>query len=152
MIKKNIDHLIAEAMKSGDKERLDVLRLIKTELVKREKDGVEITESVEASVLMKMVAQREDSIKQFKDANREDLVENESKQLTILKEFAPKQVTDEEIRRITEQMIVNFMDSQEKGHTLSMKDMRPILLLVQEVHLSANGKLVSQIIQEQIKK
>lgn len=143
MLKERLDSLIAEAMKNKDNERVNVLRLIKSEIVKKEKEGKELTEQVEANVLLKMMAQREDSISQFKQANRMDLVENETKELEIIKEFAPKQVSEEEIVAETERVISTL-------GTITMKDMKNILSEVQKKYPTANGKIVSQIVKNHV--
>ena len=139
MIYNQLNSLIAEAMKNKDNERVNVLRLIKSELVKKEKEGKELTEQIEANVLMKMVSQREDSIAQFTKANRMDLVENETKELNIIKEFAPKQVSDEDIIAETEK-VISVMG------TVTMKDMKNILAEVQKIYPTANGKIISQVV------
>ena len=143
MLKERLDSLIAEAMKNKNNERVNVLRLIKSEIVKKEKEGKEFTEQVEANVLLKMMAQREDSISQFKQANRMDLVENETKELEIIKEFAPKQVSEEEIVAETERVISTL-------GTITMKDMKNILSEVQKKYPTANGKIVSQIVKNHV--
>lgn len=139
MIYNELNSLIAEAMKNKNSERVNVLRLIKTELVKKEKEGKTIDETIEANVLMKMVSQREDSINQFKQANRLDLVEKETNELSIIKEFAPKQVSDEDIIAETERVIATI-------GVVTMKDMKNILAEVQKVYPTANGKIISQIV------
>lgn len=141
MIYNQLNSLIAEAMKNKDNDRVNVLRLIKSELVKKEKEGKEVTEQIESNVLMKMVSQREDSIAQFTQANRMDLVEKENKELSIIKEFAPKQVSDEDIVVETEKIISTI-------GAVTMKDMKTILAEVQKVYPTANGKLVSQIVKK----
>lgn len=95
-------------MKLKDNNRVNVLRLIKTELVKKEKEGKELNDNIESNILMKMLAQRDDSIKQFKDAKRMDLVEKELIEFNIIKEFAPKQASDEDIISETENVIKNM--------------------------------------------
>ena len=140
MLYNQLNSLIAEAMKNKENDRVAVLRLIKAELLKKEKEGKPLDETIEASVLMKMVSQREDSINQFKQANRMDLAENEQKELDIIKEFAPKQVSDEDITIETEKVIANM------GGTVTMKDMKNILSEVQKVYPTANAKLISQIV------
>ena len=140
MLYNQLNSLIAEAMKNKENDRVAVLRLIKAELLKKEKEGKPLDETIEASVLMKMVSQREDSINQFKQANRMDLAENEQKELDIIKEFAPKQVSDEDITIETEKVIANM------GGTVTLKDMKNILAEVQKVYPTANGKLISQIV------
>lgn len=140
MLKDRIDFLIAEAMKNKETEKVSVLRLIKTEFVKKEKEGKGLTDLIEANVLMKMVSQREDSIDQFSKANRMDLVEKEQRELDILKLFAPKQVSDEDIISETEKVISNM------GGSVTMKDMKNILSEVQKVYPTANGKIISQVV------
>lgn len=108
MLKEKIDSLISESMKLKDNNRVNVLRLIKTELVKKEKEGKELNDNIESNILMKMLAQRDDSIKQFKDAKRMDLVEKELIEFNIIKEFAPKQASDEDIISETENVIKNM--------------------------------------------
>ena len=144
MIYTELNSLIAEAMKNKENDRVNVLRLIKAELVKKEKEGKELTEAIEGAVLMKMVSQREDSINQFKQANRLDLAENEQKELDIIKEYAPKQVSDEDIITETEKVITNM------GGTVTMKDMKNILAEVQKVYPTANGKIISQVVKSHI--
>lgn len=139
MLNSKLNELIAESMKNQDSVKVNVLRLIKTEFVKKEKEGKELTESIEATILTKMVAQREDSINQFTKANRFDLVEKEQAELSILKEFAPKEVSEEDIIAETEKIIANM-------ESVSMKDMKNILAEVQKTYPTANGKIVSQIV------
>ena len=139
MIRNNIETLIAEAMKNKDTVRLSVLRLIKTEFVKAEKDGKNVDEATEAVMLTKMVAQREDAIKQFTEANRNDLVEEETAQLQILKEFAPKAVSEEEIKEALQKMVDDGMEP-------SMKNMKEFISRIKIIYPTANGKIVSDFI------
>lgn len=139
MLHNEIDKLIADAMKSQDAVKLKTLRMIKSEFVKKEKDGIVLTDVVESNILTKMVSQREDAIAQFKSANRTDLVESEALELEVLKSLAPKQATDEEIISETETIIANM-------ETVSMKDMKNILAEVQKKYPTASGKIVSQVV------
>lgn len=139
MLHNEIDKLIADAMKSQDSVKLKTLRMIKSEFVKKEKDGIVLTDVVESNILTKMVSQREDAIAQFKSANRTDLVESEALELEVLKSLAPKQATDEEIIAETELIIANM-------ETVSMKDMKNILAEVQKKYPTASGKIVSQVV------
>lgn len=146
MLHTKLDKLIADAMKSKDEVTLAVLRSIKTEFVRKEKDGATLDEKTEANILTKMVAQREDSIEQFKNGNRHDLATAEQNELTVLKQFAPKEVSEEEIVRKTEEVITSLGDD----YALSMKDMRTIMAKVQETYPTANGKIISMVIKNKI--
>lgn len=139
MLHNKIDKLIADAMKSQNSVKLKTLRMIKSEFVKKEKDGFTLTDVVESNILTKMVSQREEAIAQFKSANRTDLVESEVLELEVLKSLAPKQATDEEIITETESIIASM-------ENVSMKDMKNILAEVQKKYPTASGKIVSQVV------
>lgn len=148
MIYKEIDKLIAEAMKAKNEDLLRLYRLIKTEFMKLEKgeDKIEITEAVEAKVLLKMAAQREDSIRQYIDGGRPELAKDEQAELDSLKEMLPKQTSDEDIENYTRAVLTAYKMSKEAGYTLSMKDMKPIMTLVQEKYPSATGGIISKVL------
>lgn len=146
MISNKIDGMIASAMKEKNKQLLEVYKLIKCEFVKAEKDGVVLDDISESKILLKMVSQREDSIRQYIDGGRKDLAENEQRELDVINTFLPKQATDEEIDKFTRSTITAYCLTQEEGHKLSMRDMKPILTIVQEKYPTANGKLVSKIL------
>lgn len=144
MLSTRIDNLISESLKNQDHNRLSVLRLIKAELVKKEKDGVKLDEKSEGMILQKMISQREDSIKQYNSAGRKDLVESETIELNIIKEYAPKQVSDDEIKNKAREVINDLSKSKQ----ITMKDTKEIISIVQETYPTANGKVISQVIKE----
>lgn len=146
MISNKIDEMIASAMKNRDKELLEVLKLIKCEFVKAAKDGVEVNDVTETKILLKMCSQREDSIRQYIEGGREDLANAEKAELNIINSFLPKQATDEEIEDFTRATISAYCLAMDEGHKLSMRDMKPILTIVQEKYPNANGKLVSKVL------
>lgn len=153
MLNDKIDALIAEAMKNGDTVRLGVLRLIKNEFLKykTEKHSNILNDTSEAIILNKMLVQREDSINQYLAANRQDLADNEKAEITVILEYAPKQASDEEIKHATIDSIGIYLAKQSEGFKLSMKDMKIILSMVQDKYPTANGKIVSSIMNVWIK-
>lgn len=148
MLSNKLNELIADAMKNHENDKLTVLRLIKSEFTKAEKDGITLDDVSETKILLKMAAQREDSIKQYTDGGRMDLVENETKELNIINEFTPKQPTEEEIEDYTRSVITAYKLAKDSGYVLSMKDMKPILNIVQEKYPSVNGKIVSKTLNQ----
>ena len=141
MLIDNIDKLIANAILEKDTIRLNVLRMIKTQFVnfiKNNKFG-ELNESAQSNIILKMISQCEDSINQFENAGRVDLVKQEMEQLNILKEFAPKQASDDEIIKLTQTICQSY-------ESISMKDMKNILSEVQKNYPTANGKVVSSVV------
>ena len=144
MISSKLNELIADAMKNHENEKLTVFRLIKSEFTKAEKDGVVLDDVSETKILLKMASQREDSIKQYLEGGRIDLSESEKKELEIINEFTPKQPTEEEIEDYTRGVITSYKLTKDSGYRLSMKDMKPILSIVQQKYPSVNGKIVSK--------
>ena len=128
----DINKRIAEAMKSKDREKLNVLKLIKAELVKAEKDGITLDEAKEAKILMKMVDQRKESISQYIKGGRNDLAESEQKEIDIIEKYIPEQPTDEEIEKYTKDAINAYIEQIGLTYKVSMKDMKAILSMVQD--------------------
>lgn len=152
MLYKEIDKYIANAMKERNTDTLNALKLIKSELVKAEKDGIKLDDISETKILLKMVSQREDSIRQYIDGNRKDLADNEQKEIDVIKQFIPEQPSDEDIENYTRATISAYALSKEEGYKLSMKDMKPIMSIVQEKYPSANGKIISKILASLVNK
>ena len=145
MLHTEIDTYIAGAMKERSMDLLNVLKLIKAEFVKAEKDGIKLDDITETKILLKMLSQREDSIRQYVDGGRQDLADDEKKEIEIIKTFVPEQPTDEEIENYTRAVISAYVLSKtEKDFKLSMKDMKPIMTVVQSRYPSANGKIISK--------
>ena len=94
------------AMKARDTFKSRTLRVVLSKLkdIKIEKRD-DLSESEELKVLQSLAKQRKESIKMFKDGGREDLVEQESKELEIIDKYLPKMMTDEEIKTIVKKSI-----------------------------------------------
>lgn len=149
MLTEKLNSLIAEAVKAGDKERTEVLRLIKTALVNVEKSGVKLTEDTELKALMKMVSQREESIKQYTEAGRDELAQQEAYEIGVIKEFIPEQPSDDEVNGYIDMVIAEYRATHDES--LSMKDMKPIMDIVKaQYNLPTVGKLVSARVKAQI--
>lgn len=144
MLREKLNELIKSAMLNHDNVRLEVIRSIKTAFTNFEKEGKELTDADESKILLKMVSQREDSIEQYNKGVRYDLAEKEQNELNILKEYVPKQPTDEEITNLTKGVISAF--ETQNGRKVEMRDMKTILAEVQKTYPSANGKIVSGVV------
>ena len=95
------------AMKAKEKERLGVIRLILAAIKQREVDErIELDDTQVLQLLDKMVKQRRDSIDAFDKAGRDDLSIIEQKEMLIIQEYLPQQLTDEEIDELVEQAVV----------------------------------------------
>lgn len=123
-LKKQIQDAVVSAMKSGEKERLKIIRLMTSSMKQIEVDErIELDDARIIAILDKMVKQRRESISQFKTAGRDDLVEQESLEIDIIQEFLPQALSEEEIDAIVNQAI-------EQTGAGSIKDMGKVMGLV----------------------
>lgn len=94
------------AMRAKDKPRLNVIRLIQSEFKRIEVDErIELDEARVLAVLDKMVKQRRDSAKQYEDADRQELADQELFEITIISEFLPQALSDEEVTTLIDDTI-----------------------------------------------
>ncbi len=135
-----------EAMKSKDKEKLSVIRMVKASLqneaIKLGKD--ELTEEEEITVLSREVKQRKDSLHEFKEAGRDDLVEKLNNELNVLQVYMPEQLSSEELEQIVLQTIqeVNATSKKEMGKVMGA--------LMPKVKGKADGTEVKQLVQKHL--
>lgn len=98
VLKERIKEDMKAAMKSGEKARLGVIRMILAAIKQVEVDErIELSDDRVISVLDKMLKQRRESIKQFRDAERHDLADIEEAEIAVIQDFLPQQLTDAEI-------------------------------------------------------
>lgn len=132
-----------DAVKAREKIRANTISMAKAAILQVEKSGVpELDDEAVIEIISKEVKQRRDSIEEFKKGNRQDLVDDTQKELEILLEYLPKQLTEDEITEIVRQA------ADEVGAN-SMKDMGKLMsALIPKTKGRADGKLVSQIVKE----
>ena len=100
-LKQQLTNEMKAAMKGGDKKRLGVIRLVLAAIKQIEVDErIEPDDNRVLAVLDKMVKQRRESISQFKDAGREDLWQQEEYEVSILQDFLPEALSDDEIDQL----------------------------------------------------
>jgi uncharacterized protein YqeY len=97
-LKERITDDMKAAMRSGEKERLGVIRMVTAAIKQREVDErITLDDAQVLSVLEKMIKQRKESLVQFQAGNRPDLVDKESSEITLLQGYLPSQLSDAEI-------------------------------------------------------
>ncbi|WP_044172807.1 GatB/YqeY domain-containing protein [Flectobacillus major] len=100
-LKTNIESGIKDAMRAKDQDRLRALRAIKSLILLEETSGSnsgEVSADAEMKILMKAAKQRKDSMEVFLAQGRSDLAEKEQAELTVIEEFLPKQLTEDELK------------------------------------------------------
>ncbi len=97
-LKERITDDMKAAMRSGEKERLGVIRMITAAIKQREVDErITLDDAQVLSVLEKMIKQRKESLTQFQAGNRPDLVDKETREISLLQGYMPSQLSDAEI-------------------------------------------------------
>ena len=127
-----IETKLSEALKAKDKKTYPTLRLVvaaikDTMIAKKIKDKKILQDNELIGILKKMVKQRNDSCDAYKKAGRSELLANEVAEIKIINEFLPKQLTDEETKRICEEAIKSVGAS-------SMKDMGKVMGILKSKH------------------
>ncbi len=124
-------HLTADmksAMRSGDKARLKVIRLILAAIKQVEVDErIELDDARVIAVLDKMAKQRRESISQFEKAGRDDLVEIEQAELEVIQHYLPEALSEEEIRQRIDAAIAETGASDMKQMGQVMGKLKPQL-------------------------
>jgi len=105
-LKAQITEDMKAAMKSGDKDRLKVIRLIMAAMKQVEVDNrIELDDAGVLGVLDKMVKQRRDSVEQFVKGGREDLAAIERYEIEVLETYLPEQLSDAELAALVDEVI-----------------------------------------------
>ena len=134
-----------EAMKSKDKFRLTVIRMVKGELDKEHIDKKrEINDELLVEVVSRGIKQRNDSILEFEKAGRSDLVASVKDEIRILEEYLPEQLTEDEINQVIDDVfsIVKPEGARDMGRV--MKEVSP------KLKGRADMKKVSEIIRAKL--
>ena len=131
-LKKLIEEKLNEALKSKDKKTYPTLRLIVSaikdaEIAGRSKGQKDIKDGDIISLLKKMIKQRNESCEVYKKAGREELLANEKKEIDVISNFLPKQLSEEETKKICEEAIKSSGAS-------SMKDMGKVMGILKSKH------------------
>ena len=147
-MKNELNSLIMQAMKEHNTSRTETLRAIKTAFMNwqtsKEHAGQELTEADEIQIIKKLVKQREESVEQFRAAGREELANEEQKQIMVLKEFLPAEATEEDIVRAFLQVKdVNGLEPIKKNMGVFVKEIKKALP-------TADGKLVAMTVQKHL--
>ena len=149
-LRAKIDESYKNSIKSKNSLETDTLRLIRSAI--KDKDienrglgkSAEINEQQILSLLQTLIKQRKDSIESFKVAARNDLIEKEEKEIKIINLFLPKQLDEEEVKKIIEQYV-------NENKLSSIKQMGILMNFLKEkysgiIDMSLAGKLAKQIL------
>ena len=142
-LKKRLQNDLKTAMKEKDTFKRDVIRFVMSAIKQIEVDErKELSDADIEAILLKQVKQRNDAIEQFKEGGRDDLVEQNEKELAILKSYLPEPMSEAEVRETLEAIIA---ETGAEG----MKDMGKVMGAAKaKIGSRAEGRLINQIAKE----
>ena len=146
MLEEKMQDVLKEALKSGQKAKVSVIRMLISEINnKKIADQVkELEDEKVIGVIQKMARKYKESIEQFTEGKRQDLVDKETEELKVLEEYLPEEISREELEKIVSEVI-------EKAGATSPKDMGTVMgEIMGRVKGRADGKLISDIVKEKL--
>ncbi len=132
-----------EAMRAGDRERVNALRLISNELQKAHKEAAG-SEADEVAVLQRERKRRLEAATAYREAGRADLAEAEDREAALIEEYMPQQLSDDELHAIVGDVVAETgaASQKEMGRVMSM--------VMPRVQGRADGKRVSALVKERL--
>ncbi|XOB42659.1 MAG: GatB/YqeY domain-containing protein [Candidatus Nealsonbacteria bacterium] len=160
-LKSKIENDFKNAFKQKKQIEVSVLRLLKADIINKEKERryqlskenpdftnkeLEeksiLTDEETLDIILSKSKKSEESITEFKKGNRDDLVKKEEQELEFLKKYMPQQITEQEIKKLAEEII-------KETKAKSIKDMGKVMSeLMPKVKGKASGSLISKIVKE----
>ncbi|MGD9129440.1 MAG: GatB/YqeY domain-containing protein [Candidatus Woesebacteria bacterium] len=140
-LKQTLMNDMKQAMKARDSKTLGVLRLLLSELKNVEIDHGEQDDAGVERIIRRMVKQWREAIEEYKKGNREDLVTEAKEKITVLEKYLPKQMSDEELKKIVETVIA-ATDSKQAGPLIGQ--------VMAKVKGQADGKRVAAMVNQML--
>ncbi len=143
MLKEKLMEDLKKSMKEKDIVRKNVVQMVRAAILQIEKDkGIEVDDNRILEIIAKEVKTRNDSLADFEKGGREDLVEQAKREIEILSEYLPKQLTKEELKERVAKII------EELGAT-SMKDMGNVMKEAKaKIGAAADGRSINEVVKE----
>jgi hypothetical protein len=143
----NISDGMKKAMKSREKLRLETLRLIRAGLLEKQvekRPSGGMTAEDEIAVLISASKKRKESIEIYRKVGREDLAGQEEKELAIIQEYLPKQLSEEEVEEFIKKVITETSASSQKDFGKVMP------LVMKELKGKADGRLIQELVKKHL--
>ena len=141
--KEKIQNDLIKFMKSGEKDKVEIIRFAQSFIKQQEKDkNIDLSESETIQVLKKVIKRNQESFDQFIKAGRDELAAQEKKEMDILKAYLPEEMAEEDILKAVKASIANC-------EAETIKDMGKVMADVKKTHGdSADMSLVSKFVKQ----
>lgn len=145
-LEERINAEIKAAMLAKEKEKLEALRAVKSAvlLAKTEKAGSELDKDAELKLLQKLVKQRKESAAIYSAQGRQDLADAELFQASVIEQYLPTQLSEQELRKVISEIIASTGAS-------GIKDMGKVMgVASKQLAGKADGKLIADIVKSML--
>ncbi len=140
MLKEKLTEDLKVAMKAGEAQKRDVLRMLTSAIKNKEiEKRVELTDEQVLEVISSEVKKRKDSITQFTSGNRMDLAQKEEAEIAVLATYLPEQMSEEVLKKIVEETVAGF-DAKDMGKAIGA--------VMAKVKGKADGTIVSKLVKD----
>ena len=143
MLKEKLMEDLKNSMKEKNNLRKNVVQMVRAAILQIEKDnGIEVDDNKILEIIAKEVKTRNDALVDFQKGGREDLVEQAKKEILVLSEYLPKQLTKEELKEKLTKIIADL------GAT-SIKDMGAVMKEAKvQIGTAADGRTINEVVKE----
>lgn len=143
MLKEKLLEDLKNSMKEKNELRKNVVQMVRAAILQVEKDKqIELSDEQIVEIMAKEAKKRKDSISDYEKGGREDIVENIKKEISVIEEYLPKQLSKEEVTAIVKEVI------SEVGAT-SIKDMGKVMKSAKEkIGAASDGKTINEAVKE----
>lgn len=139
------------SMKEKDTLRKDVIQIVRAGVLQIEKDNkIELGDEGVIEVIVREIKKRKDTLPDYKRSGRQDLIDDIERQINLLTEYLPQQLTEEELMQVI-QAAIEMVSGEAGGAALSIKDMGKVMQIVTpQVAGRADNKLVSELVKKKL--
>lgn len=143
MLKEKLLEDLKQSMKEKNTNRKNVVQMVRAGILQVEKDkGIQLEDAQVLEIIAKELKKRKDSLADFKKANREDLINQVNEEISVLEEYLPKQLSDEELESKIQEIITKVGATTIKDLGMAMKEAKT------EIGAQADGKRINEVVRK----
>ena len=143
MLKEKLLEDLKQSMKEKNTNRKNVVQMVRAGILQVEKDkGIQLEDAQVLEIIAKELKKRKDSLADFEKANREDLINQVNEEISVLEEYLPKQLSDEELESKIQEIITTVGATTIKDLGMVMKEAKT------EIGAQADGKRINEVVRK----
>lgn len=143
MLKEKLLEDLKQSMKEKNTNRKNVVQMVRAGILQVEKDkGIQLEDAQVLEIIAKELKKRKDSLADFEKANREDLINQVNEEISVLEEYLPKQLSDEELESKIQEIITKVGATTIKDLGMVMKEAKT------EIGAQADDKRINEVVRK----